>query len=74
MTTDTKVKDLSALLVQLDGAQMNLVEKQAAASYARNAETSALNKVNELQKKVDALIAEIKSKSPRESDWKRADR
>ena len=38
---------------------------------ARAAETAAMNAVNEAQKRFDAIVAEVKKQSPRQSDWRR---
>lgn len=43
----------------------------ASTERARRDETTALNRVNEAQKKIDALTAELKKQAPRGSDWRR---
>lgn len=43
-------------------------------SMARNRETDALNRLNQIQKAIDARVAELRKGAPRESDWKAAER
>jgi hypothetical protein len=43
-------------------------------SLARKEETRLLNEVNDAQRALDAMLAEIRLTAPRDSDWKRAAR
>lgn len=53
----------------LEGASLLLMESQKGAQAARSREVEALNRVNEAQKCVDKLIAEMKASAPPSSDW-----
>jgi len=53
----------------LEGASLLLVDSQKNTAAARSREVEALNRVNEAQKCVDRLIAEMKASAPHQSDW-----
>lgn len=42
-----------------------------AAATARIEETAALNRLNEAQRQLDKIIAQMRKESPRDSDWRR---
>lgn len=56
---------------QIEAASERLLELAENESAARSARTSALNRLNDLQRGFDAIINEMKSGAPRDSDWKR---
>ena len=63
--------DMNQAIIDLDTA----VQRHAMASK-REAESrkeliAAMNRVNDAQKRVDALVGEMKKLAPRESDWNR---
>ena len=62
---------ISSLLENLEIAKRDLVERSKAASEAQNEETSALNRLNLIQKKFDELVAKLKNDAMPESDWGR---
>lgn len=41
-----------------------------ATATARREETAALNRLNEAQRQLDKIIAQMRKESPRDSDWK----
>ncbi len=43
---------------------------EATTSRARNAETDLRNKLNDAQRKFDALLVGFRKLAPRDSDWK----
>ena len=64
--------DMNQAIIDLDTA----VQRHAMASK-REAESrkeliAAMNRVNDAQKRVDALVAELKKLTPRDSDWNRS--
>jgi len=63
---------LEQALAELAAAQATLEDAQRATAEARNAECACLNRVNAAQKEVDELVAAIKAKASRDSDWGRA--
>ncbi len=46
---------------------------QVETSAARSRETDALNRVNNAQRAISALIAELRKNSPRDTDWRRSE-
>ncbi|MEO5367731.1 MAG: hypothetical protein H7831_15505 [Magnetococcus sp. WYHC-3] len=60
---------ISSLLENLEIAKRDFVERSKAASEARNEETSALNRLNLIQKKFDELVAKLRNDALPESDW-----
>lgn len=50
-----------------------LAVKQREERLAGAAETSARNRVNTAQKKIDSILAELQKGAPRDSDWQRAE-
>ncbi len=42
-----------------------------ATATARREETAALNRLNEAQRQLDKIIAQMRKESPRDSDWRR---
>ena len=41
-------------------------------AIARNEATTALNRLNDVQKALDVAVAELQKTAPRESDWARS--
>jgi len=64
------MNDMQEAIEELETASALLMKCQAATSTARNAETTAINRVNEAQKRVDTLIADMKKAAPQGSDWR----
>jgi hypothetical protein len=60
---------LSELLVQLDQANIDLKEAALRTSAARSDETAVRNRVNKLQKEIDAQIVTLKEKAEWDTDW-----
>jgi chromosome condensin MukBEF complex kleisin-like MukF subunit len=73
MSTETKA-DLRALQEALDSATQRYQLAKQEASLARNDETEALNRVNTLQAKIDAVLEEMRKRAPNGSDWRGAHR
>lgn len=70
--TDKGPNDLAALAAELAAANAELAEAKLAESAARSRECAALNCVNGLQKKFDAMAAGIRNSAPHDTDWGRA--
>lgn len=62
---------LANAVAAVASAQDHLVRMTQFVSEARNKETDALNRVNEVQRHFDALVAEVKKSAPRDTDWRR---
>lgn len=62
-------KQLDQAICEFANATDQLDAKRRLLSEARTAETAAMNRVNEAQKKIDELYAELKKLAPRDSDW-----
>lgn len=62
---------LHELLKELDAANNELTSASARASVANGDESRARNRVNEIQKKIDAELAEMRKTAPRDTEWKR---
>lgn len=65
--------DLAALIAELHAASKAHELAQQQTSMAQNSECTALNRVNDLQKQIDAELAKVRKTAPRESDWKRVE-
>ncbi|MFN8758864.1 MAG: hypothetical protein ACK5XA_08650 [Tagaea sp.] len=68
-----------AKLLALHAAEVATATKRYAecleqTSAARRAETNALNRLNEAQRQLDKIIAQMRKESPRDSDWQRDNR
>jgi hypothetical protein len=59
-------------LAELENATRELVAVDHAESMARSARTTALNRVNELQKKVNVALAKLRELAPHGTDWARS--
>lgn len=57
---------------QLEIATLEFEKARLETARARNVETDALNRLNQAQKNLDDLVAEIRKTSPAGSDWKRS--
>jgi hypothetical protein len=66
-----QVKTLVDLAEAVEEARFAYDEAKRQASYARNDECGALNRLNAAQKAFDAAVEELRQKSPRDSDWRR---
>lgn len=62
-------RTVSEILEHLNAANVELHQRQQAESFARNARTESLNRVNQLQKELDEAVAEAKKTAPPDSDW-----
>jgi hypothetical protein len=68
-----------AKLLALHAAEVAAAGEEYAAcveqtATARIAETTALNRLNEAQRQLDKIVAQMRKEAPRDSDWKRDDR
>lgn len=64
-----ELESLADLLRVLVAATDAHEAAQRHTSIARNEENTALNRLNDAQKRIDALIDEQRKKAPRDSDW-----
>jgi septal ring factor EnvC (AmiA/AmiB activator) len=64
-------KQMYDAIAELARANDQLSIHRTRVETARREETTALNNVNDAQKRIDALVAEIKKQSPGGSDWRR---
>lgn len=64
------VKTLAEAEKDLLAAKTAYEEAERKSSYARSAETDALNRLNACQKAFDAVLAEVRKSMPRSSDWR----
>ena len=55
-------------------ASDELAKTRTRLAEARREETNGLNRVNEAQKQIDAVLKSVRDKAPAESDWKRVER
>ena len=60
---------LGELTAKLDAATLVVFEADKAEIAARKEATAARNTCNDIQKQVDAKMAEMRLKAPRGSDW-----
>lgn len=61
--------NLSELLKTLQDAQEHYTDQVTAAQMARSRETTALNALNDAQKKFDEAYKAIKDGAPRSTNW-----
>ena len=64
-------KGIEQAIAELAAAQAALEDAQRATAQARGEETTCLNRVNAAQKEVDELVAAVKAKAHRDTDWGR---
>ncbi|WP_217577363.1 hypothetical protein [Mesorhizobium sp. GbtcB19] len=64
------VKSLAEAEKDLLAAKTAYEEAERKASWARSAETDALNGLNAAQKAFDAVLAEVRKSMPGASDWR----
>lgn len=64
-----KLIRIPELLTQLDAAEAAQVDADQQESIARNCATDCHNKVNSLQKQIDAALRARRKDSPMRSDW-----
>lgn len=69
MTESTQ--SLPDLLKAVEEATSEYEEAERRLSIARNIRTDYLNHLNNLQRQVDAALAELRKAAPGESDWRR---
>lgn len=63
--------ELAAAGAELAGFFAAFQKADTELAHAKNIATDALNRVNQAQKKIDAIVAEMKRTAPRDSDWRR---
>lgn len=68
----TGARGLQEIALDMLSANSDLAQAKDELDAARRKETRAINRVNELQKELDAAIAGLKKAAPRDSDWARA--
>ena len=61
-------------VASVENAHDHLARVSELADAARRDETSARNLVNEAQRTLDALVAEVRNSAPRDTDWWRRPR
>lgn len=66
---DNKAEDLVELLAQLKQATERHNETLQTSELARRDESQALNRVNELQKRFDAAVAQLKKGASFHTGW-----
>lgn len=71
MTDTPEDLTIAKLLSTLNARKADYAAARKEASLARNAETAALNTLNEAQQKFDTAIGEMRKSAPPESDWGR---
>ena len=64
-------KEIEQALAELAAAHAALEDAARALQQARSEETACMNRVNKAQKEVDDLIASVKAKAPRDTNWGR---
>lgn len=64
-------KTLADLAHEYETAKAAYDEAERATSVARSNECGCLNRLNAAQKAWDAYVEDLKTKAPRDSDWKR---
>ena len=64
-------KGIEQALAELAAAQATLEHAQRAFAQARSEETACINRVNAAQKEVDELVASVKAKAHRDTQWGR---
>lgn len=65
---------LKSLLEEMEHSRDHYIDTKKREEAARSQATAALNKMNTIQKEIDAAIAEIKKNAPRGTDWAEAGR
>lgn len=63
-------KSLADLILELQKAKDALGKARQTESFARSETTAATNRYNNLTKEIDAMMAEMKKKAPRDTDWR----
>lgn len=63
--------DMNQAIIDLDTAIQQHAMASKRESQARNETTAAKNRLNDAQKRIDALVVELKKLAPRDSDWNR---
>jgi hypothetical protein len=69
-----EMKTLNDLLIEIQNASRAYEDAKLEESGARSRATSALNRLNELQRKFDLCVADMKKAAPGDSDWRRSER
>ena len=62
-------RSLEELVQEVTSAVAALGEAQHILSRARNEEMTCLNRLNNAQKEIDALLLGLRKSAPRESSW-----
>lgn len=71
MADASEFQGFTSLLGELEAAKKRYDETQREESIAHSNSTSALNYLNSLQKKFDAVIAAMRKEAARDTDWGR---
>ena len=74
MTDKVSLEDLQKAFAELEKATVSYEDAKQVESSARSRCTSALNAMNECQKRVDRLLDEFTGAAPHDSDWGRKKR
>ena len=74
LESEKSKKPIIDLLQELEEAKKMLEEAERQESIARNNRCSALNRLNDKQKQVDAWYCEQTNAAPRDSHWKESER
>ena len=62
---------LTEAVAELRAASLALDEQRMRTAEARSRECDAINRVNAAQKRIDALMTDLKRGAARDTDWKR---
>ena len=65
------MENLTEAVKELEEASRLLIDRQSEAAVARSAETEALNRVNQAQKRVDGILSDARKSAPHGTDWRR---
>ena len=69
---DNEFQNFDKLMAELIDAKAGHAAAEKRESIARQETTAALNRLNDLQKKFDAVVVAIRKEAPRASDWARS--
>lgn len=71
MSNEFTHEQLTVAAATIAQANAALQDARLQVEAARRVETTAINALNEAQKRFDALVVDLKKEAPRESDWGR---
>lgn len=63
---------ITQIYTELEAAQREFETRAKEEVYARNNTTTALNKLNNAQKALDAFLNDLKKAAPHQREWKRS--